>query len=118
METERYVVSFFGLDPQGYTTYTISDIWDVSSRRINEETGISISGEVHDRIYVNPEDIELNRSIIFMIETKKNPNETASEVDYWNAYKKVVDEARKRLGYPRMDLIMEKVNLTHFEKLE
>lgn len=53
-----------------------------------------------------------------MIETKKNPDETASEVEYWNAYKMVVDEARKRLGYPKMDLVIEKVNLTHFEKLE
>lgn len=117
MDTEIYSISFCGLDPQYYTNTIIGDIWNIAAVRVYQETGISITGEVHDRYYVRPDIGELNGSIIFMIESKKDPHETVTDQDYWNAYREVVEEARGRLGNPSMSLTAETVNITFFEKI-
>ncbi len=117
METESYSISFFGLDPQYYTNTIIGDIWNTAAIRVYQETDISITGEVHERYYVRPDIGELNGSIIFMIESKKDPHEEATNQDYWDAYIEVVEETRGRLGNPSMSLTAETVNITYFEKI-
>lgn len=117
METESYSISFFGLDPQYYTNAIVGDIWNTAAVKVYQETGISITGEVHERYFVNPDIGELNGSIIFMVESKRVPGETVADVDYWNAYRTVVEEARQELGNPSMSLTVETVNLTYFEKI-
>ena len=117
METESYSISFFGLDPQYYTNAIIGDVWNTAAIRVHQETGISITGEVHERYFVSPDMGELNGSIIFMIESKKVPYEVVTDQDYWNAYREVAEEARGRLGNPSMSLTVETVNITYFEKI-
>jgi hypothetical protein len=117
METKSYSISLFGLDPQYYTNNIIGDIWNLAAVRVYQKTGISISGEVHERYYVRPDIGELNGSIIFMIESKKEPHEVVTDQDYWNAYREVVEETRGRLGNPRMSLTAESVNINYFEKI-
>ncbi len=116
METKSYTISFFGLDPQYYTNAIVGDIWNAEATRVYQETGISITGEVHNRYFVNPEIGELNGSIIFLIESKKVPDEEATDQDYWNAYREVAEKVRGRLGNPRMNLTEETINITYFEK--
>ncbi len=117
METEIYSISFYGLDPQYYTNEMIGNIWNKAAIRVYQETGIIITGEVHDRYYVRPDIGELNGSTIFMIESRKDPHEVATVQDYWNAYREVVEEARSQLGNPGMSLTEEKVIITYFEKI-
>lgn len=117
METEVYSISFFGLDAQYYTNASIGDIWNAAATRVYKETGIIITGEVHDRYYVRPDLGELNGSTIFMIESKKDPHELVSDQDYWNAYREVVEETRNNLGNPGMSLTAEKVDISYFEKI-
>jgi hypothetical protein len=117
METESYSISFFGLDPQYYTNIIVGDIWNTAAVRVYQETGISITGEVHERYFVSPDSGELNGSIIFMIESKKVPEEEATDEDHWNAYRTVVEEVRDRLGNPSMTLTVETINITYFEKI-
>ena len=117
MKTESYSISFFGLDTQYYTNAIIGDIWNIAAIRVYQETGISITGEVHERYFVSPDIGELNGSIIFMIESKEVRNEEATEQDYWNAYRSVVEEVRYKLGNPSMSLTVETINITYFEKI-
>ena len=117
METENYTISFLGLDTQYYTNAVIGDIWNAAAVRVFQETGIIITGEVHERYFVSPEIGELNGSIIFMIESKKVPDEEATNEDYWNAYRAVAEEVRGRLGNPSMSLIAQTINITYFEKI-
>lgn len=117
METKSYTISFFGLDPQYYTNAIIGDIWNSEAIRVYQETGISITGEVHDRYFVNPKIGELNGSIIFLIESKKVPDEEATDQDYWNAYREVAEKVRDRMGNPGMNLTEETINITYFEKI-
>lgn len=117
METESYSISLLGLDTQYYTNTIIGDIWNIAAVRVYQETGISITGEVHERYFVSPDIGELNGSIIFLIESKKVPDEIATDQDYWNAYRAVVEEVRDRLGYPSMSLTVQTINITYFEKI-
>jgi hypothetical protein len=117
METQSYSISFFGLDPQYYTNAIVGDIWNTAAIRVYQETGISITGEVHERYFVSPDIGELNGSIIFMVESKKVPDEEATDQDYWNAYREVIEEVRARLENPSMSLTVETINITYFEKI-
>lgn len=117
METESYSISFFGLDPQYYTNAIIGNIWNETAIRVYQETGISITGEVHERYFVSPDMGELNGSIIFMIESKKAPYDVVSDQDYWDAYREVVEEVRGKLGNPGMTLTVETVNITYFQRI-
>lgn len=117
METDRYSISFLGLDPQYYTTTMVGEIWGVAAEKIYEETGINVSGEIHDRYFVSEDNGELNDSTVFMVESTRVPNGMVTEADYWNAYKAVVEEVRKKLGNPRMNLTVEEIDITHFERI-
>ncbi|HAX51006.1 MAG TPA: hypothetical protein DCX82_03550 [Lachnospiraceae bacterium] len=117
MTTESYSISLFGLDPQYYTNAMIGDIWNVAANKIYEETGISITGEVHERYFVSPGSGGLNGSIIFMIESKKVPDEVVTDTDYWNAYRAVIQDVRGRLGNPGMSLTIEEIDITYFQAI-
>lgn len=117
METERYSISFLGLDSQYYTTTIVGEIWDVSAEKIFEETGINISGEIHDRYFVSEDNGELNSSTVFMVESTRVPNEMTTGADYWNAYKAVVEEVRQKLGNPKMNLTVEEIDIAYFERV-
>lgn len=118
METQSYSISFFGLDPQYYTNASIGDIWNAAAVRVYQTTGVSITGEVHERYFVSPNiEEELNGTTIFMIESKKDTHDEVTEQDYWNAYREVAKEARASLGNPRMTLTVETVNIIYFEKI-
>lgn len=116
MEIEIYSISLFGLNPHYYTNSTIGSVWDVAAAKVFEETGINVTGEVHDRIYVDQEDKELNGTTIFMIQSDRIPNEISTKEKYWSAYKAVVEEVRKKLDNPRMNLSIMNIVLTFFEK--
>lgn len=118
METLTYSISLFGLDPQYYTNAIIGDIWNEAAVRVYKKTGISITGEVHERYFVSPNiEEELNGSIIFMIESKKDIHEVVTDQNYWNAYREVIKEFRGKLDNPQMSLTVETVNITYFEKI-
>lgn len=118
METERYLISFVGLDPNYYTMDILADIWEVSATRIYEETGIYVSGEIEEKHFVGQEmDNVPISSLLFVVESKRFPTEIENRDEYWNAYKAVVEEVRYRLGNPRMDLTIEDIDMTHFEKI-
>ena len=117
MITESYSISFLGLDPEHYTAESISNIWDIAAKKIYEETGIYISGGIHDRYLVDEDDEGPNGSIVFMVESTRIPLGTITKEDYWNAYKAVVEEVRQRLGNPRMNLTVEEIDITYFDKI-
>ncbi len=117
MITESYTISFLGLDPQYYTTTIIGDIWNIATDEIYNQTGIRISGEIHDAYLVGQDDAKLNNSVVFMVESIRVPNEVATEIEYWNVYKKVIEEVRDKMGNPRMDLTIKRDDIYHFRKI-
>ena len=118
MKTERYLISFVGLDPNYYTTDIIANIWDVSAARIYEETGIYVSGEIEEKYLVSRkvDDAPIG-SLLFVVESKRFPTEIEDREQYWDAYKAVVEEVIYRLENPRMDLTIEDIDMAHFEKI-
>lgn len=117
METENYTIAFFNLDPQYYTRAIIGDIWNAAARRVYEETGIIIVGEISDSYFVDPSNNVLNGQNIFTIKSVRIPHRIGTEFEYWDAYKDVVMEVKNNLGNPRTGLITEKVTLDVFEKV-
>lgn len=118
MITERYSVTFFDLDFKRYTVGMIADLWDISAGHIYEETNIFVSANIYTTYSViQNNNEEAPYSMVFLAVSTRNPTEMDSEVDYWNAYKQVMEALRARLGNPCMSLTREEVDFFYFQKL-
>ncbi|MBA4700751.1 MAG: hypothetical protein H2212_15110 [Ruminococcus sp.] len=117
MITENYTISFLGLDPLYYSATILGNIWNIAADKVYEETGIRISGRIQENYIVGQDEEELNNTIIFTVESSRVPDEVATEDEYWDAYRDVIEEVRRRLGNPRMDLIIKKEDMYHFRKI-
>lgn len=119
MKTERYLVSFPELIPEYNTKEYIANIWDVSAIRIFEETGLYITGEIQERYLIDNkmDNDSLNMKTIFVIESQRNPLVTEDKDEYWYIYKYLIEQVRFKLGNPKMDLTIEDIDTTHFEKI-
>jgi len=117
METENYEITFWGLDPNYYTTNIIGDIWNTVAKKVYEETGVIIMGEVYDRYYVDPSNEMLSGRNIFTIRSFRIAQENESEIEYWQAYVDLAVEVKNILGNPRAGLITQNVSLNIFENI-
>ncbi|CUX35946.1 hypothetical protein [Clostridium sp. C105KSO13] len=118
METERYAVTFYDLDLKRYTVGMIADLWDVSAGLIYEETNIFVSANIYTSYTVKHDNNEeAFYSMTFLVVSTRNPTEIESEVDYWNAYRQVIEAIRARLGNPCMSLTKQDVDFFYFQKL-
>lgn len=117
METEKYEITFFNLDPQHYTRAIIGDIWNLVAKKVYDESGIIIVGEVYDAYFVDPSDEKLSDQYVFTVKSIRIIHENESEFEYWQAYTQVAKEVKYVLGNPRTGLITEKVALNIFEQI-
>ena len=117
MITENYSISFLGLDPLYYSSTIVGNNWNIAADKIYEETGIRISGRIQERYIVGQDEEELNNTIIFLVESSRVPDEVATEEEYWDAYRDVIEEVRRRLGNPRMDLTITRADMYYFRKI-
>lgn len=117
MITENYTISFLGLDPLYYSATILGNIWNIAADKVYEETGIRISGRIQESYAVGQDEEELNNTIIYTVESSRVPEEVATEEEYWNAYREVIEEVRRRSGNPRMDLTITRADMYHFRKI-
>lgn len=117
MITENYSIAFLGLDPLYYSSTVVGNNWNIAADKIYEETGIRISGRIQESYIVGQDEEELNNTIIFLVESSRVPEEVATEEEYWNAYRDVIEEVRRRLGNPRMDLTITRADMYYFRKI-
>lgn len=115
MVTERYSVTFLGLDPRLYTVNNLADIWSVSAEKIYEETGIYVTGIIDSNYLVS----ELKTgyesgTTTFGVVSIRNPSLTISKDAYWEAYREVIKEVRGRLDNPGMTIVKHEVDFYYF----
>ena len=115
MLTERYSVTFLGLDPRFYTVNNLADIWSVSAEKVYEETGIYVTGNIDTNYLVSElrTGDDLNDTA-FVVVSIRNPSKTVSEEVYWAAYREVIKEVRGRLGNPGMTITKHEVDFYYF----
>jgi hypothetical protein len=117
METERYELILWGIDPRYYNRVSIGDIWNTAAKKVYEETGIIVVGEVYDSYFVDPSNETPSEQYVFTVKSIRIMHENDSEMEYWEAYVKVVEEVKTALGNPRTGLITEKARLNIFEDI-
>ncbi len=117
METEKYEITFWGLDPRYYTREFIGDIWNTAAKKVYDDTGIIVVGEVYDAYFVDPSNETLSEQYVFTVKSIRIIHENESEFEYWQAYVEVAKEVKNALGNPRTGLITEKASLNVFEQI-
>lgn len=117
METEKYEITFWGLDTRYYNRASIGDIWNIAAKKVYDDTGIIVVGEVYDAYFVDPSDETLSEQYVFTIKSIRIMHENESEFEYWQAFVEVAKEVKNVLGNPRTGLITEKVGLNVFENI-
>jgi hypothetical protein len=117
MDTERYSVSFFGLNTEFYTSEYISNIWDVSANKIYEESNIYISGQLSTTYYIGQESGPEITSLTYVVVSTRSPVDVEDELEYWEVYKSVIKEVRGRLGNPVMTITRQKIDFFYFREI-
>ena len=115
MITERYSVTFLGVDQRSYTINVLADIWEVSAEKVFEETGIYVTGIIDTNYLVSElKSGHESGDIIYIVVSIRNPSLTISEEAYWNAYKEVIKEVRGRLDNPGMTKTKHEIDFYYF----
>lgn len=118
METERYIISFFGINAQFYTVEFISHIWNKYAQKEYEKNGVFITAIIDLRHLVCGE----IRGCSFgdnthIITTTRNPSEVSEKDVYFNSLKNVIQEVRDELGNPCMTLSSQNINYHVFVQI-
>ena len=115
MLTERYSVTFLGLDPGFHTARSIADIWEIGANEVYEETGIYITGSIDANYIVSQAKSTMDsREISYTIVSIRNPSFTYDDDTYWEAYKRIIEQVRGRLGNPSMTITKHDVEFYYF----
>lgn len=113
METERYIIAFFGVNTKYYTVDFVSYIWDKTAEKEYERSGIYVTALIDVRNLVCGKIRGCNLGDeAHIISTVRNPIESNSEDEFFVSLRNVINDVREELGMP--DLTLSKDNIDYY----
>ena len=98
-ETERYVISFFGVDSKYYTNEFVAHLWEESSNKEYRNSGIFITARMSiERLVCGQIRGCTLGDTAHIITSVRNPVEVRSQEAFWNSYINITKEVREKLG--------------------
>lgn len=118
METERYIISFFGINAQFYTVEFVSHIWNKNAQKEFEKNGVFITAMIDVRSLVCGEARGCTfGDSVHVITATRNPTEVPETNLYFNSLKNVIQDVREELGNPCMTFSSQNVNFHLFVQM-
>jgi hypothetical protein len=115
MKTERYKAIYYGLDANYHTLQNISQAWNSSASKVNEENNIIVSGQLYTTYFLDHENMEkISGSLAFGVAGTRNPIKVPDEEAYWESFSMVAIMVRILLGYPIM--LITETDIDFFEE--
>lgn len=115
METERYVVTLFGIDSKLYTDQYIAYMWEDSANEEFRNNGIFITVLLSNRTLICGKIRGCNLDeTAYVITAVRNPVEYVDEDKYFESFRNVINSIRENLDYPSMTIAIEKVEYYYF----
>ena len=115
METERYIVTLFGIDSKLYTDQYISYLWENSANEECKNNDIFITALIsnHTLVCGKIRGCKLDETA-YVITTVRNPVEYVDEEKFFESFSNVINSIREELDYPSMTISIEKVEYFYF----
>lgn len=117
-ETERYVISFFGVDSKYYTNEFVAHLWEESSNKEYRNSGIFITARMSiERLVCGRIRGCTLGDTAHIITSVRNPVEVRSQEAFWNSYINITKEVREKLGNPSCTISIENINYRYFTEI-
>ena len=117
-ETERYVISFFGVDSKYYTNEFVAHLWEESSNKEYRNSGIFITARMSiERLVCGQIRGCTLGDTAHIITSVRNPVEVRSQEAFWNSYINITKEVREKLGDPSCTISKENINYRYFTEI-
>ena len=115
MKTERYIVSFFGIDTKYYTDEYVSHLWEQYADNEYQESRNYITGLIDRRSLVcgKIRGCELT-DYAHVISTVRNPIEIGEKDIFMKSLKNILRNMREILGNPSMTLSVQDIEFYYF----
>lgn len=115
METERYIITLFGVNTKYYTVDFVAYLWDQIAQKEYEKSGIFITAILDVRSLVCG---EVRGCVLgddaHVITTVRNPSEVSDSSIFFESFRNVVQEVREELGNPNMTMTIQKIEYYYF----
>ena len=115
METERYVVTLFGIDSNLYTDQYISFLWESCANEEFSNNDIYITALISNKTLVcgKIRGCQLGETA-YVITTVRNPVDYVDEENFFASFRNVINRIREKLDYPCMTISIERVEYYYF----
>lgn len=115
MQSERYIVTLFGVDVKYYTNDYIAYLWEASANREYNRSNIFVTGLVDVRRLIcgKIRGCTLGETA-HVISTVRNPVEAEDEKAFYESFKNIVGEVKQNLNNPSMTVTIQKTDYYYF----
>lgn len=115
MKTERYVITFFGVDTDYYTDDYLLHLWEEAANQQYKNSKIYVTAlfEVKTMVCGKTRGCNLENTA-HVISTVRNPVESDNQDQFFACLKKIIMEVRSKLGNPCMSIMQETVDYYFF----
>lgn len=115
METERYIITFFGINTKYYTVDFVAYLWDKYAEKEYHKSGTYVTCliEVRKLVCGVVRGCDLGEEA-HVITAVRNPID-ASNIDvYFDSLRNVIQDVREELGNPNMTISTQKIQYNYF----
>ena len=119
MVTERYIISFYGIDTKYYTNEFVGKCWEIAADEVYRERQVYVTGSVLTTNIICGEVRGCNLGNTgHVITSVRNPAEIHDGELYREAIKRVLLKTRKMLDNPNMSVVITRWSIIIFARYE
>ena len=119
MISEKYILTFYGLNTKYYTDEYIARLWEESANKEYLESGIYITSFINVNRLVCGElrGCKLGDTA-YTITASRNPVEIANKDAYRNSFINVAKDVKEKFGNPYMSLAIQDIDVYYFTEIK
>lgn len=115
MKTERYAITFFGVDTDYYTDDYLLHLWEEAANQQYKNSKIYVTALIEVKTMVCGKTRGCNlENTAHVISTVRNPVESDDKDQFFACLKKIIMDVRSKLGNPCMSIMQETVDYYFF----
>lgn len=115
MTTERYTVTFFGIESKYYTDDYVAYLWERNANKEFKNSGIFVTAQLDIKKYICGEasgcTLGETTHVLTII---RNPAVELQDEIFYNSFINVVNDTRHDLGNPTMTIVIERIQYFYF----
>ncbi|WP_395014497.1 hypothetical protein [Robinsoniella peoriensis] len=119
MITEKYIVTFYGLNTKYYTNEFVAHLWEESANKEYSSSGVFVTSliNVNSLVCGTVRGCNLGETA-YIVSTTRNPSEVKDSDVFRESFINVAKEVRKNFGNPFMTMTVQNVDIHYFIEIK